>query len=425
MPQTVVIVGNGVSGITAARFLRKNSDCRIVVVGSESDYFYSRTALMYIYMGQMSYEHTKPYEDWFWEKNRIELVRGHVESVDTDQHQVMLAGGELIRYDVLIMATGAHSVVPDWPGIELNGVQGLYGLNDLQTMVQYTRGIRRGVVVGGGLIGIELAEMLLSQGIDVTFIVRELSYMNHILPPAESELVNAEIREHGVDLRLGAEVARMSGDTDGRVQSVTTQSGDEIACEFAGVAIGVSPNVSLARRMDLAVGRGILVNEFFETSKDDVFAIGDCAEFLDDGIGHRRVEQLWYSGRRHGETVAQTIAGVRTAYDRGIFFNSAKFFNLEYQTYGVVPTGADDALDTVAWQHPSDRKLIRIAFDAADHTVRGFNAIGLRLRQETCERWIRQRTKLDSVVESLALANFDPEFTRRYEDDAAHMLMTN
>ena len=90
----IVIIGNGISGITAARNIRKRSDHRITVVSSETDYFYSRTALMYIYMGNMKFEHTKPYEDGFWKKNSIELLRDHVEKIETEKKSLLLQSGK-------------------------------------------------------------------------------------------------------------------------------------------------------------------------------------------------------------------------------------------------------------------------------------------------------------------------------------------
>ncbi|MEZ4784760.1 MAG: FAD-dependent oxidoreductase [Candidatus Kapaibacterium sp.] len=121
MKKNVVIIGNGIAGITAARFIRKFSDHSITVISEESDHFYSRTALMYIYMGHMTYENTKPYEDWFWKKNRIELVRGYVTSVETDGKKLHLAGGNVVNYDVLILATGSRSRKFGWPGQDLKG----------------------------------------------------------------------------------------------------------------------------------------------------------------------------------------------------------------------------------------------------------------------------------------------------------------
>ena len=128
----IAIIGNGISGITAARWIRKLSDHSITVISSESEHFYSRTALMYIYMGHMRYEDTKPYEDWFWKKNRIDLIKDHVISISTDDHSITLREGGLLKYDKLIIASGSKSNKFGWPGQDLNGVNGLYHLQDLE-----------------------------------------------------------------------------------------------------------------------------------------------------------------------------------------------------------------------------------------------------------------------------------------------------
>ena len=151
MARHVVIIGNGITGITTARFVRKMSDHRITVISAESDHFYSRTALMYIYMGHLTYAQTKPYEDWFWTKNRIDLIRDYVHKMDTEKKSLHLSSGNVISYDVLVLATGSKSNKFGWPGQDLAGVQGLYGLTDLDLMEHNTRGVSRAVVVGGGL----------------------------------------------------------------------------------------------------------------------------------------------------------------------------------------------------------------------------------------------------------------------------------
>ncbi len=112
MPQKIVIIGNGISGITCARNIRKQGDDGITVISSETEHFYSRTALMYIYMGHMKYEHIKPYEDWFWEKNRIKLVKDHVTSIDIKGKKLLLQTGSSIQYDKLVIATGSVSNKP-------------------------------------------------------------------------------------------------------------------------------------------------------------------------------------------------------------------------------------------------------------------------------------------------------------------------
>ena len=412
----IVIIGNGVAGITAARHIRKRSDHRITVIGSESAHFFSRTALMYIYMGHMTYEQTKPYEDWFWTKNRIGLLHDHVTRIDTDEKRLQLASGNVVAYDVLVIATGSKSNRFGWPGQHLRGVQGLYSLQDLQLMEQSTRGISRAVVVGGGLIGIEMAEMLHSRHIPVTFLVRESSYWNAVLPPEESAMVNREITAEGINLRLSAELDEILPDGQGGVRGVRTKAGEEIPCEFVALTVGVHPNIAVVDESPVDTDRGVLVNAYFETNIPDVYAIGDCAEIRTPDGERNRVEQLWYTARMHGETLARTICGERTAYDRGILFNSAKFMTIEYQTYGDVPTDLGD-LQSIYWEHPDGKRSIRIVYD--EERVRGFNLLGIRYRQAVCERWIAEKRPLSHVLDHLGKANFDPEFFRRFERTVA------
>ncbi|WP_247234190.1 FAD/NAD(P)-binding oxidoreductase [Telluribacter sp. SYSU D00476] len=414
----IVIVGNGISGITAARHIRKHSDHRITVISGETDYFFSRTALMYIYMGHMKYEHTKPYEDYFWEKNRIELKKAWVNHIDFEQKRLLLDGDASLTYDVLILAVGSEPNRFGWPGQDLEGVQGLYSYQDLEKLEVYTKGIRRGVIVGGGLIGVEMAEMLLSRGIEVTLLVREQSYWNHVLPAEESALVSRHIQAHHVDLRPGTELAEIRPDSSGkRVGSIVTNKGESIECQFVCLAVGVHPRVEWMAETPLETDRGILVNEYFETNLPDVYAIGDCAQHRQPPAGRKAIEQIWYTGRIMGETLARTICGTRTPYTPGIFFNSAKFFDIEYQTYGEVAVPLPADTETFFWEHSNGRTALRINHKSDAGAVVGFNAMGLRLRHEVCERWIKEERSIRYAMEHLRDIHFDPEFFRRHEEE--------
>jgi NAD(P)H-nitrite reductase large subunit len=413
----VVIIGNGITGITAARNIRKRSGHRITVISAESDHFYSRTALMYIYMGQMTYQNTKPYEDRFWEKNRIDLVRGFVERIDTGGKKLLLSDGRDIDYDTLVIATGSKSNRFGWPGEDLKGVQGLYSLQDLESMEEYTRGIERGVVVGGGLIGIEVAEMLRSRHIPVTFLVREDYYHELILPREEGELVGRHILAHEIDLRLATELREILPDGNGRVRAVATSTGEEISCGFVMLAIGASPNIEVVRGSNIETDRGVLVNGYLETNIPDVYAGGDCAEFRSPKLGQTRIEQLWYTGRMHGELLARNICGERAEYERGILFNSAKFLDIEYQTYGMAPNFPMEGIDSLYWEHPDGQRSIRIYYSTHERTVTGFNLLGVRYRHQVCASWIHEKRSVEYVLQHLGEANFDPEFFRRFEKD--------
>lgn len=426
----IVIIGNGIAGITAARHLRKQSNDRITVVSAETDHFFSRTALMYIYMGHMTYAQTKPYEDFFWAKNRIDLCRARVTQLDASRRTLTLSAVDgstpptqpTLTYDVLILATGSQPNLGDWPGKALDGVQGLYGKPDLDRMEASTAGIRQAVVVGGGLIGIELCEMLQSRGISVSFLIRESSFWRSVLPADESALVTRHIREHHITLITDDELSELRDDGTGRVSSLRTKAGLELPAQFVGVAIGVSPNIAFLQGSGLETDRGILVDAQLRTNLPDVYAIGDCVQHRNppvDPVGASRkpLEQIWYTGRIMGETVAQTILGTPTPYQPGVFFNSAKFFDIEYQVYGTVLSQlpADNSIRSFYWEHPDGRKAMRINYRTADGAVVGMNALGIRQRQAVWQQWIETGQSIAYTLEHLPQANFDPEFFAQHE----------
>lgn len=421
VPVHVAIIGNGIAGITTARELRKRKpDWRITVISGESDHHYSRPALMYIYMGHMRYADTKPYEDWFWPKNRIELVRAWVQRIDTKKKVLELDRGAPIAYDKLVVATGSKTNRFGWPGQDLKGVQGLYGLQDLELLEENTRGATRAVIVGGGLIGIELAEMLHTRHIHVTFLVREPSYWSRIMPWEESQMINRVIRREGIELKLSTQLSEIVGDGGGRVSAVITDQGERIDCQIVGLTAGVSPQVDLARESGIATGRGVLVDDSFRTSVPEVYCAGDCAEIVGRNGAANHVEQLWYTGKMHGETLARVLSGDNAQYDRGVWFNSAKFLDLEYQTYGFVNMNVPGEKN-MYWQAPDELHALRIVHDGA--SVIGFNSMGIRYRHRTCEQWIREKRPVKHVVENLEEAGFDPEFFRRYERDMRRTYM--
>ncbi len=415
MPQQIVIIGNGIAGITCARNIRKQGNADITVISSETEHFYSRTALMYIFMGHMKYEHTKPYEDWFWNKNRIKLIKDHVTSIDTKDKKLSLQTGATINYDKLVIATGSVSNKSNFPGMELKGVQSLYGIPDLELMNENSNGIKSAVIIGGGLIGIEMAEMLLSRNIHITFLVRENLYWDNVLPKEEARIISNHIREHHVDLKTETQVKEIRGDTNGKVSSVITTNGKEIVCEFVGVTVGVTPNIALIKNTEIETDRGVLVNEFFETNVPDVYAIGDCVQHRNPPAGRKPVEQVWYTGRIHGETLAATLCGNKSAYNPSPWFNSAKFFDIEYQTYGTINPQPLENENSFYWEHEEGKICFRAVYKKDDGMIVGFNVLGIRLRHEICDKWLQEKRNIDDVIANLYQLNFDPEFFDKHE----------
>ena len=417
----IVILGNGISGVTLARHIRKLSDKKITIISTETEFFFSRTALMYVYMGHMKFEHIQPYEKNFWTKNRIELKKGYVSTIKPENKTLIFSDGESFTYDKLILAVGSKPNKFGWPGQDLIGVQGLYSKQDLDTLeinAPNNKICKRAVIVGGGLIGIELAEMLRSRNIPVTFLVRESSFWNGVLPKGESEMLNRHIKSHHIDLRLSTNLREIKSNDKGQVQSVILEeTGEEIFCNLVGLTPGVSPNIDFLKDSGIELGRGIKVNRFLETNIPDIYAIGDCAEQR-ESIGNRRpIEAVWYTGRMMGEALAQTICGNKIAYQPGHWFNSAKFLDIEYQTYGWVFATPKENNQHFHWKHEDDTKCITIEYHKSTNIFIGVNTFGIRMRHEVFDKWLTEKRDMDYVMNHLGDANFEPEFYRTFEKD--------
>lgn len=410
----ILIIGNGIAGITAAITIRRLSGHEITVVSGESAHFYARTALMYLYLGQLKYEHLKGYEDWFWTENNISLIHGWVNAIDITLKTATLQSGEILPYDKLILATGSKTNFHDLPGNDLKGVHGFYSLQDLENIEQATSDCREAVIVGGGLVGVELAEMLHSRKIKTTILIRDNWYWGRNLPEPEARMIEKILTKNGISFRLNTTLQELETDLTGRVCAARTSGNEKISCTFVGIATGVTPNLELAQKTNLQLNKGILVNEFLETSQPDVYAIGDCAELT---FGNNQIEQLWYTGRMQGETVAHTICGNKTSYQRGIPFNSAKFFELEFQSYGEVISEIEKKLNSFFWQHPEKFLSLRLNYrqDEAE-SICGFVLLGIRFRQEVCETWIKEKKPLAYVLKNLRQAFFDPELEPDYQN---------
>ena len=207
-------------------------------------------------------------------------------------------------------------------------------------------------------------------------------------------------------------------DENGQARAVVIQeTGEELACDLVGLTAGVSPNIDFLKESGIELGRGVKVNRFLETNIKDVYAIGDCAE-QHEPIGNRRpIEAVWYTGRMMGETVAQTICGNKLEYKPGHWFNSAKFFDIEYQTYGWVFANKKEYEEHFHWKHKDDTKCITVAYHKDTQEFLGINTFGLRMRHEVFDTWLTEKRSVNYVMQHLAEANFDPEFYKNFEDE--------
>jgi NADPH-dependent 2,4-dienoyl-CoA reductase/sulfur reductase-like enzyme len=417
------ILGNGVAGMEAALALRRrDAAARISLISDEHDHFYSRPALMYVFCGQLDLRGTEPYDRGLYERMGFERVRGRVASLDASGRVLSFEGGRTLGFDRLLLAAGSRARAGAWPGAEGPGVHAFVTLRDLEALDHDAKPGGRAVVIGGGLIGVEVAEVLLERGLSVTFVIRENWYFPLALDAQESAMVAGHMRERGCDVRLGANVSAIARDAEGRVRAVTLEGGGEVPCDLVVVSIGVVPNTAFLESsgLDLSKGGAIEVDDALRTSAADVWAAGDCANVA-WADGTRRPEQLWYTARDQGRVAARSMLGDDVAYRRGAWYNSAKFFDIEWTTAGWVPAllnwdnqPLDPGPDYRSWFQRDPARPVSQRIVLKGERVVGFNLLGSRWDHEALLAWIEEERPLDWVLSRLHEAQFDEEFTERF-----------
>ena len=418
-----VILGNGVAGMEAALALRaRDAEARVTIVSAEYDHFFSRPALMYVFAGQTSLRDTEPYDRGLYERLRFERTSGRVTVVDGPGHALVFEDGARLAYDRLLLAVGSRGRKAPWPGAEGRGLHYFVTLQDLEALDREAKKGMRAAVLGGGLIGVEVAEVLHDRGLRVSFIVREAWYFPAALDRNEAALVAEHLRGHGVDVRLGATADSVVRGESGTIRAVRLAGGGEVPADLVVSTIGVVPNTAFLRdsAVALAANGAIETDDALRTTAPDVWAAGDCANvtWFD---GSRRPEQLWYTAREQGRLAGRSMLGDDVAYRRGTWYNSAKFFDLEWTTVGQVPAEVGPGGEPVvpprglrSWFQRVPRRFESQRIVLSGDRVVGFNMLGSRWNHEPLLDWIHERRPLDWVLKHLGEAQFDEELSPRF-----------
>jgi nitrite reductase (NADH) large subunit len=302
---SVVVLGNGIAGVTAADFVRRgHPDCEIHVVGSEAHVLYNRMGISRLVFGRSAMQglYLLP-EQWYDEHQIIAWLNTQVSRIDPETKRVFLGTGDTLAYDRLILATGSESTLPPVEGFGRPGSFVLRNAGDAMRIRAYAQehGIREAVVAGGGLLGLEAAHSLLELGLRVTVLERGKRLMSKQIDEHCSELVDAYFSRIGMQVLYGAESDSLTGDD--RISGLILKDGRELRCGIFLAAVGIRPNVELARQAGIEVNRGIVVDDRMETSVPGVYAAGDVAEH--DG----RILGLWPIAAKQGEVAAMNALG--------------------------------------------------------------------------------------------------------------------
>jgi NAD(P)H-nitrite reductase large subunit len=343
-----IVVGTGVAGMAAVSSLRKlDGAAEIVVVGDDPHGFYSRPGLAYYLSGEIPEKQLTIFSKEDWKPLKIRFIKGTASGLDPRKHHLEFSPAGFLKYDRLLLATGSTAVPLHIPGADLHGVVKLDDYDDTRQLLSLARRAKSAVVLGGGIIALELVEGLMRRGVKVHYFLRGERYWPNVLDEKESRLLEHRLSEDGVVLHFHTEASEVLG-KHGKVAGIRTTKGETIRCELVAVGIGVKARMELAKSAGLATEKGILTDENLQTSDPDIFSAGDAAQVHDPESGKSIVDTLWHPARLKGKIAALNMTGRRTAYKRRVSINVLRLAGVMTTIIGAVGSGVDEDLVSVA-----------------------------------------------------------------------------
>lgn len=331
-----VIVGNGIAGYYAADSIRKrNDEAEIHILSSEKLLTYYKPQLSEYLNSDIADKHFFVSPEGWYDKNNIQLTLGvRVLNIDKTAKKILLDNNKEMSYDKLILATGASNFLPPIKGFENKGVYTIRDVEDARKVKQQIQSAKHAVVIGGGLLGLEAAWEMKKAGVHVTVVELTPNLLAHQLDRKGSQLFEKAVEEAGIVSLTGEAAEEILG--EGSITGVKLKSGKELTADLVLFSVGIRPNINLAQKADIAVNRGILVNEKMETNIPDIYACGDDAEL------NGKIYGTWPAATEMGKIAGANAAGEALEFKQ--FINSIVFnaINTEIFSAGDVKPEGDN-----------------------------------------------------------------------------------
>ncbi|MFO7819981.1 MAG: FAD-dependent oxidoreductase [Halanaerobacter sp.] len=369
-----LIIGASAAGISAAQRLREVDDEAEITVISKDEEVYSRCMLHYLIAGERDLAGLKFITDNFWEQYDVEWIKGtEVKRVKADDRYVELADGSQYSYDKLLIATGSTPFFPPIDGLEQGReVFGLRDLADAQEIAQLGAEIEEAAIIGAGLVGMDAAVGLHELGLDVSVVEFEDRILPRQLDEEASARYQSRFEEAGIDIITRRGAQEILTDEENHVQGLNLDNGREISAQLVIVATGVRPNISLVDGTGIEIDKGIVVDEYQQTSLDNIYAAGDVSQSKEVFSEELTLTPIWPLAVKQGKIAAQNMAGEEEKItDNFAYQNSMRFLGLSAITYGVVNVDENDYNIYVSQDKNKYKKLI-----LKDNQLRGAIFIG-------------------------------------------------
>ncbi|ARU58138.1 hypothetical protein OLMES_4121 [Oleiphilus messinensis] len=348
MKQKLVVIGNGMAGMRTIEELLKVAPEQydITVFGAEPYGNYNRIMLSPVLSGEMKFDEIITHDLNWYKEHHIQLLAGQdkkVVAVDRGSQQVIAQDGTRVPYDRLLIATGSNPNRLPIPGNTLKGVLAFRDINDVEQMLQAARTRKHAVVIGGGLLGLEAANGLVKQGMNVTVIHHAQRLLNRQLDAPASTLLQQALEARGIRFKMMTQTASLEGDQQDQVQKVHCADGSCLDADLVVMATGVRPNIELARAIGLHCERGIIVSDTMQSFDPKIYAVGECVQHRGEVFG--LVAPLWDQAK----VCANHLAGMGDLTYRSIVVaTKLKVTGINLYSAGIFRTA--EHCETVVYQ---------------------------------------------------------------------------
>ncbi len=353
-----VIIGSSAAGLSAAYAIRKIDNETPLTIISDEVVAYSRIAISKYLAGEIPLSAMPLFDIKDYQEHQIEVrFKNKVISVFPEARRLMLEDGKELSYAKLLIATGSLPILPRVPGIDKDGVHHFWTLEDATKISRFIEQsqVKKALVIGGGLIGIQAAMALCKLGVKVTLVEKLPLICPAVLDTRAAGMVTQKLNQIGVETITGAEVVALHGDTAVREAEI---DGALVQTDLVIAAVGVKPNVQVVEDTDIQVRRGILVSEEMRSSDPSVFAAGDVAEIIDVTDGQNKVMAIWPNAVEGGAVAGHNMAHPQPMAIRFLMMNSMHIEDLYVFTLGMSAVSEEDGLE-IFWHLDELRGIYR------------------------------------------------------------------
>jgi 3-phenylpropionate/trans-cinnamate dioxygenase ferredoxin reductase subunit len=402
MTQSYVIIGDGIAGSSAAETLREEDpDADITVITDEGEALYNRILIKEFAKGKLPEAPISIHEESWYDDRDIDLqLNTLVTDINPGDHTIETHEGETITYDKLLVATGGTPTQLPVDNSDAEGVHHFWTFQDARKIREHVEEAEKGIVVGAGLLGIDLAAICGAQDVEAHYLMRGNAWWRYALSEDGAEIIHDALRERNVTPVFQSGVDHFTVDDDGRVTGAVDPNGDEYDADFVGIAIGLDFNTEILQGSGLEVDGGVVVDEYMQTSDEDIYAAGDLTQFYDVILEDRTQNGAWGSAKEQGTIAAKNMVDPQSQPFEWVSSYSITHFDFPFLSFGH-PTIGDDEVEAKY----SDTEWRRLAFK--DGKIVGGVLIGDLSPQSAYKQLMREQREVADQKDLLMEKDFN------------------